>query len=51
MEKVNAEVNKKGGLRDDLDNLLKNLIDRGTAAAKDFGVSWFYTYMRVSTWY
>lgn len=39
VDKIQSELNKKGGVRDELDNLLKNIIDRGNAAAKEFGVS------------
>ena len=38
LERVNSEVNKKGGLKDDLETLLKGLIDRGSAAAKELQV-------------
>ncbi|XP_014281281.1 reticulocyte-binding protein 1 [Halyomorpha halys] len=33
MEKVNSEISKKGGLKDDLESLFKNLIDRGNVYA------------------
>nr|AAB72002.1 JR-1 [Riptortus clavatus] len=36
MEKISAEVNKKGGLKDDMTELMKKLIDDGTNYAKNF---------------
>lgn len=35
LDKLNAEVNKKGGIKDDYEKLLKTLIDGAMAAAKD----------------
>ncbi|MCY5962005.1 hypothetical protein OV760_26845, partial [Salmonella enterica subsp. enterica serovar 1,4,[5],12:i:-] len=36
LEKIQQEATKKGGLREDLESLFKNIIDRGVAAGKDF---------------
>lgn len=40
MEKVNSEISKKGGLKDDLETLFKNMIDRGNVYANQLKVIW-----------